>query len=159
MTDIFIRAEINDRVFPVSILHRTVAGGNHRRCVTPDDDLSALPQEAQDQIRAHWSGMDMGEWERIKHPLEPAPTSADVAAETRRRVDRIAGTDERADMALEWQALRDKQAAGVVSDADKARARAIAKAWQVIKAIKAAGHALAAVAPIPADYASDTRWP
>jgi len=155
----FVRMEIAAGLWPVSLLYARNDGGNHRRTVTPDDDISDLPAKAQQRIEAHWAGMDRNEWQAKAHPPAPPATAADVKAEMRRRVDLVADADERADMALEWNALRDKQAAATLSDADKARGAQLEAAWQAIQAIKAAGKALATQEPIPADYAASARWP
>ncbi len=146
-------------VFPVSLLFIRDDGIRHRRCVSPNDDISGLPQAAQDKIKAHWSGMDMAQWQTINHPPVPPPMASDVKDEARRRIDLIADADERADMALEWSALLAKQAAGALIDTDKARSAEIKAAWKAIQAIKAAAHEIASVNPIPADFAAERRWP
>ncbi len=166
----FTRLDIADGRFPASALFRTAEGRNVRCAINPGADLAnlpddanfgplVLPAEARDKITVHWGGMDMDRWEAIAHPPAPPATAADVEAEARRRISLVADVDERADMALEWQALRDKQAAGTLSDADKARAVELRSIWRHIEAIKATIQALAAQDPIPADYAAGARWP
>ena len=154
-----ISYDIVPGVFPVSLRYRKDDGGNHRCCVVPDDDISDLPAEAQDRIRGHWAKMDLTRWQFLAHPPVPPVTTADVKAEAERRIALVAEVGTRADMALEWQALRDRQAAGTFTDADKARAAELKSVWQRIEAIKAAGQALADQDPVPGDYATGTRWP
>lgn len=45
------------------------------------------------------------------------------------------------------------------TDAEAAEAAALQSAWAWIKAVRAASDAIEAINPIPADYATDARWP
>lgn len=155
----FRAIDIVPGVFPVSARFTLDDGTNWRTCVDPGDDLSALSSEAQETVRAHWAAMDLKEWDAIVSPPPSPLTAVNVEREARRRIGLIADAERRADMALEWSALLTKQASGTLSDADKARAADLKAIWQRIAAIKAAGHALATQNSVPADFATDARWP
>lgn len=151
----FVEFNIGVGAFPVSVLETLPDRSNHRRCVTPDDDLSDLPQDAQDKIRSHWD--DLGgapAWEATANPPPEPVTPADIKAEALRRMAAVmaaAGYEDRGDMALAF-IIAQKQN-------DASTQTAVAALWQQLKAIRAAGIALAKQKPIPVDFAADANWP
>ena len=153
-----VSLDIDPNAFPVSLLFLLDDGRNHRRCVTPDDDISALPQKSRDAIKAHWAGMNMTDWQAIAHPPTPPVTPADIKAEAERRI-----------LALlpEWK-QRNLTARGVelvltlvknkgwTAD-EAAEAAAIEAQWNKVKAVRARSDELEAT--LPADFAGNGHWP
>ena len=145
-------------VFPVSLLYRRDDGGNHRLSVTPDDDLSDLPDAAQTDIRAHWAGMDRAAWEALVRPLPEPVTAADIKGEAERRI-----------LALlpDWK-QRNLNSRGVElvlalvgnrgwTPEEAAEAATIQAQWDRVKAIRARSDELARM--LPGDFAANRNWP
>ena len=77
----FLRADITESAFPVSLLYILDNGGWHRRTVTPDDDISDLRPPALKVIRDHWQKLG-GEsaWAATNNPPSPPPTDTEIEA-------------------------------------------------------------------------------
>ncbi len=144
-------------VFPVSLFFVGDDGGHFRRCVAPGDDISTLPQKSRDEIKAHWAGMNMSDWQAIAHPPSPPVTSADIKAEAERRILAVLP---------EWK-QRNLTARGVElvlaliknkgwTAAEAIEAAAIQGQWDKVKAIRARSDELEQT--LPTDFADNGHW-
>jgi hypothetical protein len=83
-----------------------------------------------------------------------------VKAEARRRITQRFPDWKQANMTARGVELTFKLAQGQSLDAQEAaEVAALQAAWSWIKAVRAASDAIEALAPMPADFASDTHWP
>ena len=150
----FIRADITKDAFPVSLLFREDDGGFWRTTVSPDDDVSMLPQKVQTAIATHWESLGGSTaWDATANPPPGAVAPVAVKAEALRRIAAAmdaAGYEDRGDMALAY----------IVADktGDTATKTAVTDLFQRLKIIRAAGVALAKMDPIPQDFSSDSYW-
>jgi hypothetical protein len=155
----FLGIDIAPGVFPVSVLELGGDGRDHRRCVTPDDDISGLPSAARNSINDHWTALGgANAWESIIRPPAPPTTLADIKAEAERRI-----------LALlpEWK-QRNLTARGVElvlalvknrgwSPEEAAEAAQIQAQWNKVNAIRDRSNDLEQ--SLPADFAGNQNWP
>jgi hypothetical protein len=74
-----VAIEISPAVFPVSLLYHKSDGSNYRRCVSPDDTISSLPQTVQDKIQEHWRNLGgKVEYDKINNPPVPPLSEIDI---------------------------------------------------------------------------------
>ena len=93
-------------------------------------------------------------------------TAAHVKAEAQRRIVALVGTSDlqaciirQLNMLMRATELANKRAMGVVLTIDEtAQAASLQATADAIKAVRAKSNAIEALAPIPADFASDARW-
>ena len=153
----FVSVDITPGAFPVSLLYRTANGSNYRRCVTPDDDVSDLPLDAQDTIKSHWGGVDMAEWKALAHPPSPPVTSADIKAEAERRIFAVLPEWKQRNLtarAVELLLALVKNNGWTAAEA--AEAAAIQGQWDKVKTIRARSDELEQM--LPTDFADSGHW-
>jgi len=152
----FIDLEALAGVWPIS-LQFDADGHTVRRCVSPDSDISDLPAKAQDRIRAHWATMDLADWEAIVRPPAPPVTPDMIRSEAARRIDAIVSTDDKINLLVELNDLRDKKDAGTLTQNDRDRIQTIKTIWGLVKAIRVRSAELEVT--LPADFTVDANWP
>ena len=83
-----------------------------------------------------------------------------ISAETRRRITQRFPDWKQANMTARGvELLNIRVAVGSWTAPQAQEAAELGAAWDWIKTVRAASDAIEALAPIPADFASDTRWP
>jgi hypothetical protein len=144
--------------FPVSLLFLKDDGGNHRRSVTPDDDIADLPRATQATIRAHWAAMDLGEWEAIARPPAPPVTPAEIKGEAERRIlSRLPEWKQRNLTARGVELVLARVVNGSWTKAQADEAAAMQAAWDRVKAIRSRSDELEQT--LPGDFAANRNWP
>jgi hypothetical protein len=126
---------------------------------------SAFTMEPGDFATLRWQDPDcdpptLEEVRAKQAELEAADRVNAVKAEARRRITQRFPDWKQANMTARGvELLNIRVAAGSWTAPQAQEAGELGAAWDWIKAVRAASNAIEALAPIPADFASDTRWP
>jgi hypothetical protein len=141
--DTAVRAKIGDALIGVSIGKRD----DKRTWSVQLEDAATAEQHAAAQA--------------VIDAFDPAAGDpASVKAEASRRIlARYPDWKQRNMTARGVELLNRRLVAGAWTEAETAEAGALQAAWDWITAMRVASNALEALAPIPADFTDDGRWP